>query len=216
MSTLKLWAISIDEVRAIFRADPELADRLRQAARERFGTSGQQQPGLLGKLGPFLRNGGDPAAPRPGVPNAEDVENLLSGRFVPPHRLVEVWNLLEFWLDTLAAGCGQWPLTEGGLNEFDFDLVRAEVSARYGLSDLFKASLGISLTRCGGLAAGWVGGTHVQGMLQTWPGGLDQLSPDHRAFAAAIIEFLEHFPEWSQAAQADGRADPDLIAIFRA
>ncbi|PKQ32228.1 MAG: hypothetical protein CVT62_04180 [Actinobacteria bacterium HGW-Actinobacteria-2] len=215
MSTLKLWAISIDEVRSIFRAEPPLADQLRQAARERFGTSGQQQPGLLGKLGPFLRNGGDPAAPRPGVPNAEDVDNLLSGRFVPPHRLVEAWNLLDFWLDTLAAGSGRWPLTEGGLNEFDFDLVRAEVSARYGLSELFKANLGISLTRCGGLAAGWVSGSHAQGMRQAWPDRLDELSPAHREFAEAIIEFLAHFEEWNSAAEAAGRAHPDLVAIFR-
>lgn len=216
MSTLKLWAIGIDEVRAIFRAEPELADRLRQAASERFGTTAPQQPGLLGKLGPFLRNGGDPAAPRPGVPNAEDVENLLSGRFVPPHRLVEAWNLLEFWLDTLAAGSGRWPLTEGGLNEFDFDLVRAEVSARYGISELFKANLGVSLTRCAGLAAGWVPGSHAEAMRTAWPDGLAELSPAHREFAEAIIAFLGQFPEWTQAAHTDGRAEPDLVAIFRA
>jgi hypothetical protein len=216
MSTLKLWAIGIDEVRSIFRAEPPLADQLRQAARERFGTSGQPQPGLLGKLGPLLRNVGDPAAPRPGVPNAEDVENLLSGRFVPPHRLVEAWNLLEFWLDTLAAGSGRWPLTEGGLNEFDFDLVRAEVPARYGISDLFKAGLGISLTRCGGLAAGWVSGGHAQGMRASWPAGLAELSSGHREFAEGIIEFLGHFDDWNQAAHTDGRPEPDLVAIFRA
>ncbi len=215
MSTLKLWAIGIDEVRAIFRAEPELADRLRQAARERFGTSGPQQPGLLGKLGPFLRHGGDPAAPRPGVPNAEDVDTLLSGRFVPPHRLVEAWNLLEFWLDTLAAGHGKWPLTEGGLNEFDFDLVRAEVPARYGISELFKANLGVSLTRCGGLAAGWVPGPHAQAMRAAWPDALAELSPAHREFAEPVIDFLDQFPQWIQAAQADGRAEPDLVAIFR-
>ncbi|MCE1173297.1 MAG: hypothetical protein LWW77_01660 [Propionibacteriales bacterium] len=216
MSTLKLWAIGIDEVRAIFRAEPELADRLRDAARERFGTSGQRQPGLLGKLGPFLRNGGDPAAPRPGVPNAEDVENLLSGRFVPPHRLVEAWNLLEFWLDTLAAGAGRWPLTEGGLNEFDFDLVRAEVPARYGISELFKAGLGVSLTRCGGLAAGWVNGSHAQAMRAAWSPALTELSPAHREFAEPVIAFLDQFPQWTHTAQADGRAEPDLVAIFRA
>ena len=215
MSTLKLWAIGIDEVRAIFRAEPEAADRLRAAARERCGTSGQQQPGLRGKRGPGLRHGGDPAAPRPGVPNAEDVENLLSGRFVPPHRLVEAWNLLEFWLDTLAAGHGQWALTEGGLNEFDFDLVRAELPARYGISELFKANLGISLTRCGGLAAGWINGAHAQAMGAAWPNALAELSPSKREFAEAIIDFLDRFPQWAQAAQAEGRAEPDLVAIFR-
>jgi hypothetical protein len=216
VSTLTLWAIGIDDVRGIFGATDPLADQLRASAGQRFATSAPHQPGLLGKLGPMLRGGGDPAAPRPGVPNAEDVENLLAGRFVPPQRLVQAWNLLEFWLGTLAVGSQSWPLTEAGLNEFDFDLVRAGVSARYGISDLFKAGLGISLTRCPGLASGWVTGSHAQAMRAAWPDGLAELSPEHRELAESIVGFLAGYDEWIPSARAEGRAEPDLIASFRA
>jgi hypothetical protein len=216
MSTLRLWAIGIDEVRGIFSADPDTADRLRQAAQQRFGAADKPQPGLLGKLGPFLRRGGDPAAPRPGVPTSEDVEDLLTGRFIPPHRLTQAWNLLEFWLGDLAAGAGEWPLTEAGLTELDFDLARAQVPSRYTISDLFKASLGISLTRCPGLAAGWVPGQHALGMLESWPTALPELSQENQQLASGIIDFLSGFSQWTDQARTEGRAQPDLIAIFRA
>ncbi len=86
MGTLKLWAVGIDEVREIFSANPEVAERLRAAAAARFRTDLPRQPGLLGKLGPLLRPSTDPAAPRPGVPGSEDVEDLLAGHHIPPQR----------------------------------------------------------------------------------------------------------------------------------
>lgn len=216
MSTLKLWAIGINEVRGIFGADPETADRLRVAATQRFGAASKPQPGLLSKLGPLLRGGHDPAAPRPGVPSAEDIEDLLAGRYLPPQRLVSAWNLLEFWLGILAVGAGEWPLTEAGLNDFDFDLARAQVPARYGVSDLFKSTLGISLTRCPGLAAGWVPGQHALGMLETWPAGVVELSESSVELATGILDFLAGLPEWTEQARVQGRPEPDLVAVFRA
>ncbi len=214
MGTLRLWAIGIDEVRGIFGAEPTTAERLRQVARERFGVAGPPSPGLLGRLGPFLRGGGDPAAPRPGVPSLAEVEDLLAGRFVAPHRLAPAWNLLELWFSTLAFGQGEWPLTEAELNDFDFDLTRAQVSARYGISDLLKAGLGISLTRSPGLAAGWVSGQHAEAMRQVWPTGLSELSPRHHDLATGIVGFLSGYPQWTVEAAAAGRPAPDLIAIF--
>jgi hypothetical protein len=212
MSTLRLWAIGIDEVRGIFGADPETANRLREAATTRFGASTKPPAGLLGKLGPFLRGGGDPAAPRPGVPSTDDIDDVLSGRYMSPQRLVPAWNLLEFWLDTLALGFGEWPLTEPGLNDFDFDLARAEVPARYGLSDLFKSGLGISLTRCPGMAVGWVPRQHVLGMVESWPAGIAELTPEHQELAGGILRFLNSSGEWNE----QDRAEVDLVAIFRA
>jgi hypothetical protein len=216
MTTLRLWAIGIDQVRSIFSADPATADRLRDAANQRFGVTTTPQRGLLGRLGPFLRGGGDPAAPRPGVPTSEDVEDLLAGRFVPPPRLAQSWNLLEFWLGTLAVGSGEWPLTESGLTELDFDLARAQVPSRYAIADLFKANLGLSLTRCPGLAAGWVPGQHALGMRESWSAGLAELNPESQQLAAGIIEFLGGFEEWASPDAGHGYAQPDLIAIFRA
>jgi hypothetical protein len=215
MSTLKLWAIGIDEVRGIFSADPETADRLRAAATERFGVSGRRQPGLLAKLGPLLRGNHDPAAPRPGVPSPQDIDDLLAGRFVPPDRLAPAWALLDLWLDELAFDSTQYPLTEAGLNETDFALAKANVPSWYGLSDLFKANLGITLTRQPGLADGFVRGEHARAMAEAWVGGLAELDPSRQEFAGSVIEFLSGFTEWTNIALAAGRPEPDLVTIFR-
>lgn len=216
MSRLKLWAISIDEVRGIVSADPDEAGRLRAAATEHFSLGTPTPPGLLGKLGPFLRKGGDPAAPRPDSPTAQEVEDLLAGRFVPPDRLIPAWNLLEFWLDVVAFGTAGWTIAEPSLNDVDFDLARAQIPSRYGFSDLFKNSLGITLTRCAGLAAGWVPGQHAEAMATAWPDGLAQLTPEHAALATSVLEFLSQWEAWTADAQAQGRPTPDLVAIFRA
>jgi hypothetical protein len=214
MSTLRLWAIAISDVRGIMSADPDTADRLRAAAAERFGAGGPVRTGLLGKLGPLLRGSQDPAAPRPGVPGTEDIEDLLAGRYIPPPRLVTAWNLLEFWIDTLALGSGSWQLTEPELNDLDFDLVRAHVSARYGLSEVFKANLGISLTLRPGLAAGFVRGEHAQAMSTAWTAVIGELEPAHQELATGAAEFLSGFAKWAEEARERQHPEPDLVAIF--
>jgi len=217
MSTLRLWAIGIDEVRGIFSADPDTADRLRQAAQQRFGAAGKPPPGLLGKLGPFLRGGGDPAAPRPGVPTSEDVEDLRhrtgSSRPYRPRPSLEPAGVLADVTWRLALANGRSPKL--AYRSSTSTLARAEVPSRYTISDLFKASLGISLTRCPGLAAGWVPGGHALGMLASWPLALAELSQENQQLASGIIDFLGGFNQWTDQARTEGRAQPDLIAIFR-
>ncbi|MEE9964102.1 MAG: hypothetical protein K4304_03295 [Propionicimonas sp.] len=215
MSSLTLWAISIDEARGILSADLDTAGRLRAAATEHFALGTPVQPGLLGKLGPFLRKGGDPAAPRPDSPSPQEVEDLLAGRFVPPDRLIPAWNLLGYWFDVIAFGHATWALQEPGLNDFDFDLARAEIPSRYGLSELFKNSLGITLTRCAGLAAGWAPGQHAEAMAASWPAALATLSPVHADLASGVLRFLDDWPGWTGQAARTGRPAPDLVAIFR-
>lgn len=215
MSRLKLWAISIDEVRGIVSADLDTAGRLRAAATEHFNLGTPVQPGLLGKLGPFLRKGGDPAAPRSDSPTAQEVEDLLAGRFVPPDRLIPAWNLLEYWFDVVAFSHAAWTLKEPGLGDFDFDLARAEIPSRYGLSELFKNSLGITLTRCTGLAAGWAPGHHAEAIAASWPNALEKLSPAHADLAGSVLDFLSPWSSWNTQAEAAGRPRPDLVAILR-
>ncbi len=215
MGTLKLWAVGIDEVRDIFSASPDTAERLRAAAAARFRTDLPRQPGLLGKLGPLRRPSHDPAAPRPGVPSAEDVENLLAGRHFAPQRLAEAWTLLEFWIGEISWGSQLWTLTSAELQDLDFDLARARVPTRYGLSDLFKNDLGISLVRCQGLAAGFVRAEQAQQMAAAWSSGAQELEPSNQPLAAEIIGFLRHWPEWTQHAGEQGRPEPDLVATFR-
>lgn len=216
MGSVRLYAISIDEVRDIFRATEDTARTLRGLAAERFATTAPAAPGLLGKLGPVLRRPPDAPVVRPGVPSGSDVDTLLAGRYVAPHRLGACWTLLEAWLDVLAWGAVGREVTETQLNNFDFDLACSEVPARYGLRSLLKSDLGIALLPCPGLAAGWAPLAHAQEMAAAWRPAVSRLQPEHREAAVALLDWLNHFPAWVDAAARHSRPSPDLVAILRA
>jgi hypothetical protein len=212
MSTLWLYAVSIDEVRGIFGADPVLAARLRSVAAERFTAPIAGSPGLLGKLGPVFRRPPDAPVTRPEVPTALEVEALLASRYLPPDRLGAAWVLLLAWLDVLAPN----PLAIGGdpvqLSEFDFDLACRGVSSRLGLTDLLKVGLGIPLAPAPGWAAGWVPASHAAAIAGSWRGCLEELAPQRRELAESVLGWLDAQPRWS-GPQPEPSA-PDLIAIF--
>ncbi len=215
MGSARLWAIAIDEVRDIFGASPDLAARLRGVAAERFGTVPDVTAGRLGRLGPVFRRA--PGAPvvRPEVPSGSDVDTLLAGRYVPPHRLSASWTLLEAWLDALAWGGLAREAGEAGINEFDFDLARAGVPARHGLRSLFTTDLGIPLMPCPGLAAGWTPRAHTEELADAWRAAAPQLQPPHLEAATALLDWLDAMPDWVAEAGRQGRPAPDLLAVLR-
>ena len=217
MGSVRLHALSIDEVRAISRAGDALATRLRTVAAERFPAAATPAaPGLLGKLGPVFRRAPDAPVVRPGVPGGSDVELLLTGRYVPPHRLTACWALLDAWLEDLAWGSTGREVTEAQLNEFDFDLACAEVPPRFSLRNLVGTDLGIALLPCPGVVAGWTPGPQVPAMADAWRRALPRLAEAHREPAAGLLEWLDRFPAWTDEAAAQGRPAPDLIAIHQA
>ena len=215
MGSLRLYAIAIDEVRDIFRAPEASAAALRAIAADRFAGTPASSPGLLGKLGPVFRRAPDAPVVRPGVPSGSDVDTLLAGRYVPPHRLAACWTLVETWIDAIAWGSFGQEFSAAALNDFDFDLATAGVPARYGLQDLLKADLGIAMRPAPGLAAGYVGGAHALAMAEAWRPAAGGLKPAHRPVAESVLAWLEQFPQWRAAAAGGNRAEPDLVAVFR-
>lgn len=216
MGSVRLYAIAIDEVREIFGAPEQVAGTLRGIAAGRFAQATPASPGLLARLGPVFRRQPDAPVVRPGVPSGSDVDTLLAGRYVPPHRLTACWVLFETWLDALSWGSLGQELSEARLNDFDFDLVRSEVPARLGLRHLLRNDLGIPLLPHPGLAAGWAAGDHVHAMARTWRPVVDRLEDPHRDIARAVLAWLDAYPGWEQAAAAAHRPAPDLVAILRA
>lgn len=216
MGSLSLYAIAIDEVRDIFCAPEATAAALRAIAADRFAEPKPAASGLLGKLGPVFRRAPDAPVVRPDVPSGTDVDTLLAGRYVPPHRLAACWTLLEAWMDAMSWGSLGQELTQADLNEFDFDLARAAVPSRYGLQDLLKADLGIAMRPAPGLAAGYVHGEHALAMADAWHPVIDQLEPGHRPMAESVLTWLEEYPAWTAAAPAQRRQTPDLVAVLRA
>lgn len=216
MGSLRLYAIAIDEVRDIFCAPEETAAALRAIAADRFAPPRRAvAPGLLGKLGPVFRRPADAPVVRPGVPSGSDVDLVLTGRYVPPHRLGACWTLLEAWVDAMAWSSVGHDFTESALNEFDFDLARAAVPARFGLRALLTTDLRIAMVPAPGLAAGFVTLEHVLAMAAAWRPAIDQLEVANRPVARTLLAWLDTFPGLAERAPEQHREPPDLVAILR-
>jgi hypothetical protein len=214
MGSLRLYAIAIDEVREIFGAPEATATALRAIAAHRFPAAAGTAPGLLAKLGPVFRKAPDAPVLRPGVPSGSDVETLLAGRYVPPHRLSACWALFEAFVEAMAWGSTSQSVGEAELNDFDFDLSRAAVPSRYGLRQLLRADLGISMLRPPGLAAGFAHADHVTAMAATWRTGLPLLEPGNQPIANSLLAWFDQYPGWSAQASGGGRPAPDLVAFL--
>ncbi len=214
MGSLRLYAIAIDEVREIFGAPESTATALRAIAAHRFPATPATAPGLLAKLGPVFRKAPDAPVLRPGVPSGSDVDTLLAGRYVPPHRLSASWALFEAFVEAMAWGSTSQSISESALNEFDFDLSRAAVASRYGLRQLLRADLGISMLPPPGLAAGFAHADHVTAMAAAWREGLPRLEPTNQPIATSLLGWFGQFPGWSAEASGASRPAPDLVAFL--
>jgi hypothetical protein len=214
MGSLRLYAIAIDEVRDIFGAPESNATALRAIAAHRFPAAPPTAPGLLAKLGPVFRKAPDAPVLRPGVPSVTDVDTLLAGRYVPPHRLTACWALFEAFVEAMSWGSTSQPVSEAELNEFDFDLSRAAVPSRYGLRQLLRADLGISMLPCPGLAAGFCHAEHVGEMASAWRTGLPLLAPGNQPIGQSLLAWLEQYPDWTAKAPDQHRPAPDLVAFL--
>ena len=214
MGSLRLYAIAIDEVREIFGAPESTAAALRAIAAHRFPAAPATAPGLLAKLGPVFRRAPDAPVLRPGVPSGSDVDTLLAGRYVPPHRLSACWTLFEAFVEAMAWGSVSQSVGEAELNEFDFDLSRVAVPSRYGLRQLLRVDLGISMLPPPGLAAGFAHAEHVTAMAAAWHDGLPVLEPRNQPMASNLLDWFGLFPGWAAQASDAGRPAPDLVAFF--
>lgn len=214
MGSLRLYAIAVDEVRGIFGAPEATATALRAIAAHRFPAAPSTSPGLLAKLGPVFRKAPDAPVLQPGVPSGSDVDTLLAGRYVPPHRLTACWALFEVFVEEMAWGSTSQPVGEAKINDFDFDLSRAAVPSRYGLRQLLRADLGISMLPPPGLAAGFAQADHVTAMAEAWRAGLPRLEPLNQPIANSLLAWFEQYPEWAAQAPARSRPAPDLVAFL--
>ena len=214
MGSLRLYAIAIDEVSEIFGAPESTATALRAIAAHRFPAAPATAPGLLAKLGPVFRRAPDAPVVRAGVPSGSDIETLLAGRYVPPHRLSACWALFEAFVEAMAWASTSQPVSEAELNDFDFDLVRAAVPSRYGLRQLLRADLGIPMLPCPGLATGFAHAEHATAMAQAWRTGLPLLSPVDQPIGQSLLAWLDQYPEWAAKAPDNHRTPPDLVALL--
>lgn len=213
MGTLRLQAISIDELRDLFSGSAEAETRLRGVAMVAFPPP-PQPAGLMSKIGPLLRR--PPGAPviRPGVPTETDLANLLAGRYIAPDRLTAAWALVHAYLAAQSFGTLELSLDDRLVDSLEFDLARAGMPAAYGLRRMFTEPWGITLHPVPGEASGFVRNAHIAAWADAWNVALPEVSDEHRETAERVAAWLGSFEGWTKTAMASGRLAPDAIATF--
>lgn len=136
------YAIAIDDLRDIFGASPELADRLKASAAREFAQEPPPKQGLLSKLGPLRRRAAATEVDARN-PTQADMTALLTGGFVAPERGLVSWKLLVTWLDELASD--RLVIETPSLTEIDFDLARNGLPSPNSIDQFQQRDLGVPL-----------------------------------------------------------------------
>ncbi|GAA2111992.1 hypothetical protein GCM10009841_35260 [Microlunatus panaciterrae] len=216
MGELRLYAIGIDEVRGIFGAPPQEAERLRGIATKVLAPPAvAQKTGLIGKLGPIFRR--VPAAPvmSPTAPTPHDVDVLVSGAYIPPDRTAASWRALEVLVSGSAWGATRMALTPQALDDLDFALARGGVSAAVGLRHLLSSTTSVNLVPVPGLTVGYHPYEKALAMASAYRAAMPEVkTAEQQEMLAALISWLDGFRPWADVAQSLARPVPDLVGFW--
>lgn len=216
MGRLSLFAIGITELRDMFSADPDLAGQLRDITARHFPAPAdehRQWGTVLGRLGPLLKRPIDrPEAPA--RPTPADGEALLAGRTLPPERLGYAWQIALAWLDEMSWGRVDLDIDPQLMEDVEFDLARAGLSARLGLERLFQDNPQLPLLNPPHQRFGYAKNRHVEATRQGLSTVVSDLSEESLPIVGAVLEFCNQFAGWSERAAEAGRPVPDLVAVW--
>lgn len=216
MGELRLYAISIDEVRDMFGADDDRAEHLRQIAAEVLPRiTPPAQRGLLGKLGPlFRRVPGEELIPAD-QPQAADLSDQLAGRHSAPERLPARWQLLEALIAGTAWSTLAEPMPGTLLEDIDFSLACVDVPSSLGLAALLDDDLRVLLPALPGVTAGFCHYPRALARAEAYQSAVPQISePDRAAALGRIAAWLDGFPRWAELAPGLGRPVPALVGFY--
>lgn len=216
MGRLSLFAIGITELRDMFSADPDLADRLRAITAGHFPAPADEhrhRGTLLGRVGPLLKRPVDrPQAPA--RPTPADSEALLTGRTPPPGRLGYAWQIALAWLDELSWGRADLDIDPQQMADIEFDLARAGLSASLGLERLFQDNPQLPLLTMPDQRFGYAKNAHVEATRRGLSTVISDLSEGSLPTVGTVLEFCNHFEDWSDRAARSGRPVPDLVVVW--
>ncbi|HHU37831.1 MAG TPA: hypothetical protein GXZ45_00850, partial [Propionibacterium sp.] len=180
MGTVSLHAIGIDELRDAFSGTQPAVDRLRALAREVWPPESipARRGGLLAKLGPFSRHAVGAPVVRPGVPTAQDVDDVAQGRDVPPDRREAAWALVDAFVDATAWGVLRFDSDDRTIDDLDFALASAGLPSRFGLRQLFNSATRLPIKWLPGMAGGYARGDRAEVMASAWAEALPGVAPE--------------------------------------
>ncbi|GAB3922243.1 hypothetical protein GCM10011575_14260 [Microlunatus endophyticus] len=220
MGELRLYAIGIDEVRDMFGAHAELAERLRgqgHAALLPAPSHASDRQGLLSRLGPIFRRVPGTPVLDPDDPTPADLERIITGAFVPAERSIATWRVLETLIRENSWGGTGVPLAGDELDSFDFALARGGVNAAAGLRHVLNTPTELPLRLPPGLFVGYHTGEEAEWMAASYRQALPGIEePGHRDLAYGLANWLDGFPHWTRIAETQGRPAPDLIGFWSA
>ncbi len=206
-SGVRLWAVSITDVRSLFHPTTELADRLRSDVPFHVLT-----PYRPSRFLPFLKR--DPGAPvlAADSPRPADVDNLLHGHFVPPDRLVASWQIATHWLDRIAVGALTLDLDRATRDSLDFDLARAGVASHLALRSLWGRDAALPLRPVPGSEVGYQRYAVAVELGEAWRDSIDALEGSAEV-VREVSGWLTALPTWAEDAEGAGRPAPDVFAV---
>lgn len=204
---VRLWAVSITDVRSLFHPTAEMADRLRGDVPFHVVTPSKQS-----WFTPLLKR--DPGAPvlATDSPLPSDVDNLLHGHFVAPDRLAPSWQIIGHWLDRLSAANLRLEIDRGTSERLDFDLARAGVASHFALRSLWARDAALPLRPVTGSEVGYQRYAVALELGEAWRASLGALEGsadlvDH------VSDWLCQLPTWAGDAEGAGRPAPDVFAV---
>lgn len=215
MSTLRLHALSIDEVRDLFQGSPQVAEQVRALAARAYPPPVQPVArGLLGKLGPLVRRPMDAPVVLPGVPTPAEIDMVVHGRYIPPQRLSAAWAVAELWFTDRSFDSVSVSIDESASTELDFELAAAGVPPSASLRSLIGRSLGIPLQPMPGQASGYLRGSRVDAFRAAWSDAVPRVRGPNAKTAQQVVTWLGGLEDWRAAAKGAGRPQPDVIALY--
>jgi hypothetical protein len=206
-SGVRLWAVSITDVRSLFHPSGELADRLRADVPFHVVTPYKQS-----WFKPLLKR--DPGAPllAPDSPLPSDVDNLLHGHFVPPDRLVPSWQIVSHWLDRLSSANLRLEIDRSTAERLDFDLARAGVASHLGLRTLWARDAALPLRPPALSEVGYQRYAVAVELGEAWRASLGALEGSVD-LVEHVSDWLRQLPTWAEDAEGAGRPAPDVFAV---
>ena len=204
---VRLWAVSITDVRSLFHASGELAEQLRSDVP--FHVVAAYKPS---RFNPFVKR--DPGAPvlAPDSPLPSDVDMLLHGHFVPPERLSAAWQIVTHWLDRISTASLHLPIDRATSETLDFDLARAGVAAHLALRTLWARDAALPLRPVAGSQVGYQRYAVAVEMGDAWRESLGALEGSAE-LVRQVGDWLSQLPTWAEDAEGAGRPAPDVFAV---
>lgn len=215
MARMSLFALGITELRDMFRAAPEFADRLRTIAATQFPAPApdRRRGPLLGRIGPVMKRPIEEHE-APAHPAAGDVEALLAGRAISPERLEYAWQIALSWLDATSWGRLDLDIDPQQMSDVEFQLALAGLPSQLDLESLLQGNPQLPLLPMAGQRFGYAKNAHVEATRQALSTVIGDLPDESLVVIGPVLEFLNQFAEWAEQAGEQGRPVPDLIVVW--